>query len=188
MLLVNRKSTANYRLLQAITAISGNISIGMRVLCNTKLRRCIHTVYSKKKAEANRSGGIWVIERIPWLSGTFARLSRGGKIVPFCRLFKVMPHFIWTFEKQTQLFVFMLFMQRRGQGSSGSLVLSQGSCLVPQTVPMEVIDNQISLSGQIYVTAANGSGQRVSPPLIEWLLTVLQRGSNIVLNSTPGHM
>lgn len=56
MFLVHRKSTANYRLLQAITAISGNISIGMRVLCNSKLRWYIYTVYSEKKASTNRAG------------------------------------------------------------------------------------------------------------------------------------
>lgn len=50
---VNRKSTANYRLLQAITAISADKSTGMRAL-----RRCSFTVYSGREAEAKSSGGV----------------------------------------------------------------------------------------------------------------------------------
>lgn len=47
----------------------------------------------------------------------------------------------------------------------GTLTSVSRSPLVPQTIPMEVIDNHISLSGEIYVTVTNGSGQRVWAPL-----------------------
>lgn len=50
-------------------------------------------------------------------------------------------------------------------------------------VPMEQIGNHIGVSGRIYVTRADGSGQGSWLPSQEWLLSVLQWGSNIVPNS-----
>lgn len=55
MFLVHRKSTANYGLLQAVIDISGNISVGTKGLCITRLRRCIYTIDSYIKVSANRS-------------------------------------------------------------------------------------------------------------------------------------
>lgn len=55
--------------------------------------------------------------------------------------------------------------------------------LVPLAVPMEQIGNHIGVSGKIHDTGADGSGQGSWLPLAEWLLSVLQRGSNIVPNS-----